>query len=126
MKRLEAMQGPYGLMRFDKLDHGALFAMAGAPRLSVRYSVGNPLIAWSMTRIDMRAALHAPLTVLVYGLNEAQTRIEYDLPSAALAQFGCDAIHDVALDLDGKLNGVIESAARFSAVIAAPIPAHGC
>ncbi|BEU27484.1 DUF302 domain-containing protein [Paraburkholderia sp. 22B1P] len=109
--QIEAMQGPHGLMLFDKLDHGVLFAMAGGSRVAYRYHVGNPLVAWRMTSIDMRAALYAPLTVLIYGLEKTRTRVEYDLPSAVLGQFGNDDIRAIGLELDGKLAAVIEAAA---------------
>jgi hypothetical protein len=77
--------------------------------------VGNPLIAWRMTRIDVRAALYAPLTVLIDGADDARTRIEYDLPSTVLGQFGNGDVRSVGLELEDKLNAAIEAAAQFAA-----------
>ncbi|AYZ98784.1 DUF302 domain-containing protein [Burkholderia dolosa] len=114
-RQIEVMQGPHGLMLFDKLDHGVLFAMSGRPRVAYRYHVGNPLIAWRMTRIDVRAALYAPLTVLIDGADDARTRIEYDLPSTVLGQFGNGDVRSVGLELDDKLNAAIEAAAQCAA-----------
>ncbi|WP_175831385.1 DUF302 domain-containing protein [Burkholderia cepacia] len=111
-RQLETTQGPHGLMLFDKLDHGVLFAMAGEERVAFRYHVGNPLVAWRMTRIDMRAALYAPLTVLIEGASKGQTRVEYDLPSSVLGQFGIDSIRAIAFELDDRLDAVINGAAK--------------
>ncbi|MEN7531636.1 DUF302 domain-containing protein [Cupriavidus sp. DL-D2] len=107
--------GPHGLMLFDKLDHGVLFALGGEPRFSVRYHIGNPLVAWRMTRHDMRAALYAPLTLLVFGNGEHLTQVEYDLPSSLFGQFG-DAVGTVGKSLDERLRTI------FSALVGQEAP----
>src|SRR5262249_1486632 len=64
--RIEAMAGPSGFMLFGTSDHGSLLRLAGQKRKAVQYVVGNPLFALRMTRHDIRAALYAPLRVLLY------------------------------------------------------------
>lgn len=109
-QRIARMEGEQGLMIFGKLDHGALFALIGQTRRALRYHVGNPLIAFSMTRFDVRAALYAPLTILLYELDEVTTRAEYDRPSTLFGQFDNEAVTAVARGLDTKLAHVLETA----------------
>lgn len=104
------MEGEQGLMIFGKLDHGALFALMGQSKRALRYHVGNPLIAFTMTRFDVRAALYAPLTLLLYELDEVTTRAEYDRPSTLFGQFHNEAVTTVARELDTKLAHVLEKA----------------
>src|SRR5271156_1624499 len=64
-QRLKAAEGEEGLMLFGIQDHGALLNIYGKPRKAKQFVVGNPLVAATMTRHDIRAALYAPLRVLV-------------------------------------------------------------
>jgi uncharacterized protein (DUF302 family) len=109
--RIEAMAGEQGLMLFGTQNHGALFALRGETRKAKRYHVGNPLIAIQMTRHDIRAALYAPLTVLVYETGPTTARVEFDRPSSLFGQFGDRAVTEVAVRLDAKLNALIDKAA---------------
>jgi hypothetical protein len=108
---LEGMQGEQGLMLFGKQDHGALFALQGAPRKAYRYHIGNPLIAFSMTRHEIRAGLYAPLSVFVREIGPTTLGIDFDLPSSLFGQFGVADVTAVGWQLDAKLKRLIESAA---------------
>ena len=66
MTGLEGMVGPSGYMLFGTNDHGALLRLADQKRKAVQYIVGNPLFALRMTQHDIRAALYAPLRLLLY------------------------------------------------------------
>ena len=101
--QLKAMEGEQGLMLFNIEDHGQALAVVGAPRKARQYVLGNPLIAMSMTRLDLRAALYAPLHVLVYEAPDQAVYIEYDLPSSLFGQFGNAAVTEVAQELDEKV-----------------------
>jgi hypothetical protein len=109
--RIGAMAGDQGLMLFGTQDHGGLFALRGEARNAKRYHVGNPLIAFQMTQHDIRAALYAPLTMLVYETGPGAIRVEFDRPSSLFGQFGNRTVTDVAVGLDAKLNALIERAA---------------
>jgi hypothetical protein len=111
-RRIEAMEGEQGLMLFGIQNHGGLFALRGERRKAKRYHIGNPLIAFQMTQHDIRAALYAPLTVLVYETAPAAIRVEFDRPSSLFGQFGNQAVTEVAAGLDVKLNALIEKASR--------------
>jgi uncharacterized protein (DUF302 family) len=110
-QRIEAMEGEQGLMLFAAQNHGGLFALRGEARKAMRYHIGNPLIALQMTEHDIRAALYAPLSVLVYETGPASLRVEFDRPSSLFGQFGDRAVTDVAVGLDAKLNALVEKAA---------------
>ncbi|GLQ52024.1 DUF302 domain-containing protein [Dyella flava] len=109
---IEGMQGEQGLMIFGMQDHGRLPTLHGQPQKAFRYHIGNPLVAFSMTRHDIRAALYAPLTVLVYAIDAQTTRVEFDLPSSLFGQFGHPEVTEVGLQLDKKLTTLIEKAAE--------------
>jgi len=116
LARLQVAQGKYGLMLFGEgLDHGALFPLIESPaRKSIRYHIGNPLIAIKMERKNMGVALYAPLTVLVYELSPGVVRVEYDLPSSMFGQFNDAEIDQVAAALNTKLYVVLLAAAGVS------------
>jgi uncharacterized protein (DUF302 family) len=109
---IKKMEGEQGLMIFAKFDHGFLLTQLGTPRKALRYLIGNPLVALSMTRHDVRAGLYAPLNVLVYDIDAQTTRVEFDLPSTLFGQFGQTEVTQVALQLDNKLTTLIEKAAK--------------
>jgi uncharacterized protein (DUF302 family) len=105
--KIEAMAGPSGFMLFATHNHGALLRLAGQQRKAVQYILGNPLFAFQMTRHDIRAALYAPLRVLLYQDEEGKTYVEYDKPSSLFGQFGNVEIDAVAAMLDRKLEALV-------------------
>jgi uncharacterized protein (DUF302 family) len=102
-KRLKASAGEEGLMLFNVQEHGKLLNIIGSPRKAKQYVLGNPLIAVTMTRHDIRAGLYAPLTVFVYEADDRSTRIEFDQPSSLFGQFNNPEVTTVARSLDAKL-----------------------
>jgi uncharacterized protein (DUF302 family) len=108
--KIEAMVGPSGFMLFRTSDHGALFRLVGQNRKALQYLVGNPLFAIQMTQHDIRAALYAPLRVLVYENELGKTCVEYDKPSSLFGQFGNAKVTDVATMLDRKLERLVAKA----------------
>ena len=94
-------------MLFNVQDHGRLLGIYGTPKKAKQYVLGNPLIAATMTRHDMRAGLYAPLRLIVYEADDRSTRIEYDQPSSLFGQFNNPEITAVARSLDGKLASLI-------------------
>jgi uncharacterized protein (DUF302 family) len=113
--RLKSMEGAQGLMIFAVYEHGKLLNIYGMHRKAKVYVVGNPLIAATMTRHNLSAALYAPLRVLVREADSGATRVEYDLPSSLFGQFHDREIDAVAHSLDSKLRTVLESAAVSAA-----------
>jgi len=109
-KYIASLEGYQGLMIFGITDHGSLFQLIGKQRNARQYLVGNPLLAFSMTQLDIRTALYAPLKVLVYTDDRGQTVVEYDRPSDQFGQFDKEAVTKVALGLDEKLSKIIAKA----------------
>ena len=113
-QRLKAAEGAQELMIFLVFDHGAALNMVGARRNAKQYLIGNPLTAIQMSQHDIRAALYAPLRVLVYEQKAGQTIVEYDQPSSLFGQFGEKNVTDVALALDTKLERALAQAAELA------------
>jgi uncharacterized protein (DUF302 family) len=113
-QRIKVAEGAQELMIFSVFDHGAALNMVGARRNAKQYLIGNPLTAIQMSRHDIRAALYAPLRVLVYEQKAGQTIVEYDEPSSLFGQFGRGEVTHVALTLDTKLEQVIAQAAELA------------
>jgi uncharacterized protein (DUF302 family) len=110
--RLEGMAGPSGFMLFGKQHHGALLRLAHQERKAVQYIVGNPLYALRMTQHDIRAALYAPLRMLLYEDEEGKSCVEYDRPSSLFGQFGNASVTEVGTMLDQKLEQLVAEAIR--------------
>jgi uncharacterized protein (DUF302 family) len=113
-KVIGAQAGPSGFMIFATYDHGALLNIKGAPQKAKQYVVGNPLIAARMTEHDIRAALYAPLRILVYEDTDSKLHVEYDLPSTLFGQFHNPQVDAVAKELDEKLASVLQAASNQS------------
>ena len=103
---LKSLEGNTGLILFNIQNHGALLNIYGKPQKAKQYVIGNPLIAIQMTNHDVRAALYAPLRMIVYE-DEKKAFVEYDLPSSLFGQFGNNEVLQIAMILDAKLFHVV-------------------
>jgi uncharacterized protein (DUF302 family) len=112
-RQLQSMEGEEYLMIFQILDHGGLFKLIGQPRKAKRYTIGNPRIAFQMTRHDIRAGLYVPFNILVVEQANDTVRVEYDLPSSVLNQFGNAQVSEVARQLDGKVERLLAKASQI-------------
>jgi uncharacterized protein (DUF302 family) len=108
--KIEALVGPSGFMLFRTSDHGELLRLAGQKKKAIQYVVGNPLFAMQMTQHDLRAALYAPLRVLLYENDQGKTCVEYDKASSLFGQFGNAKVTDVAAMLDRKMEQLVTKA----------------
>jgi uncharacterized protein (DUF302 family) len=61
----EKYVGESGFMLFDEIDHGGWLPKFGINRRTVRWILGNPLIAITMIRSDITAGLFVPVELLV-------------------------------------------------------------
>jgi uncharacterized protein (DUF302 family) len=113
-ERIKAAEGAQALMIFSVFDHGAALNMVNARQNAKQYLIGNPLTAIQMTERDIRAALYAPLRVLVYGQGKERTVVEYDQPSSLFGQFGQEDVTQVGRTLDDKLERALVQAAERS------------
>ncbi len=111
-KVIASQAGPFGLMAFAKLPMGALFVLESRKMRAHQYLIGNPLIALSMMRYNIRAGLYAPLRVLVHADAAGNAIVEYDQPSALFGSIGDARIDEVGVDLDNKMAMMLEAAHR--------------
>jgi uncharacterized protein (DUF302 family) len=107
-QQLQKMEGAENLMIFQILDHGGLFKLIGQSRKAKRYTIGSPRIALQMTRHEIRAGLYVPFNMLVVDQADNTVRVEYDRPSSLLNQFANAQVSAVAVQLDGKIERLIE------------------
>ena len=113
-QRIKAAEGAQNLMIFSVFDHGAALNMVGGAKKAKQYLIGNPLTAISMTQHDIRAALYAPLRVLVYEQAPGRTIVEYDQPSSQFGQFERVEVSQVGWRLDEELERLLIRAAELS------------
>jgi uncharacterized protein (DUF302 family) len=106
-QHLNKVAGNIGLMIFGQQEHGKLLNIYGKPRKAIQYLIGNPLTAAEMTQYDIRAALYAPLRIIVYEADDQILYAEYDLPSTLFGQFGNEKILAVSKRLDKSILEVI-------------------
>src|SRR5580658_8257835 len=110
-RMLQAMEGEQNLMIFWRLNHGGLFSLIGQSCNAMRFTIGNPRIALQMTRYDVRAALYVPFNILVIENDGGSVRVEYDLPSSQLEQFGNPDVLHIATQLDQRIKGLLAATA---------------
>ena len=111
IEALKLMEGEQGFMIINIFDHGEDLLMVGQRRKAKQYLIGNPLVAIQITRYEIRAALYAPLRVIVFESEPSRTVVEFDQPSTLFGQFGRDEVTAGAVESDGKLERVIAKAA---------------
>ncbi|MDE1918920.1 MAG: DUF302 domain-containing protein [Sphingomonadales bacterium] len=107
----ERFVGPSGFMRFAQIDHGNWLPVFGIHRRSLRWVLGNPLIAMTMIRHDITAGLFAPVEILI---TEAQdgtgTSVTYVRPSSQMVIESNPPLLAAAVVLDVKLDQLITQA----------------
>ena len=68
------------------------------------YTIGNPLIAWTMLEHDVAAGLNVPLRLMIYEEPATRTtRLSYDLPSSLMSGLKNKKVTVAAKKLDAKL-----------------------
>jgi uncharacterized protein (DUF302 family) len=101
-----------GLMQFMQLDHGAVLRKESGsdkPKI-IRFIIGNPLIMKEMAKHVPDAGSYAPVTVLVDERPDG-VHISYDRMASLLAPYRNSEAHEVARDLDEKVEALLYEAA---------------
>jgi hypothetical protein len=109
---LQKVIGAGGLMLFATFDQGAVIdkGIEHGARGVVRLLIGNPLIMASMARLVPDAGSYAPVTVLVDERVDG-VHLSYDRMASFLAPYGNSEAMSIALELDGKIERLLEQAA---------------
>ena len=101
-----------GLMLFMQLDQGGILRKEtgrDTPRI-VRLLIGNPLIMKEMAKHVPDAGSYAPVTVLVDERADG-VHLSYDRMASFLAPYANAAALEVARELDGKVEKILQQAA---------------
>ena len=103
--------GGSGFMLFAEIDHGTWLTVFGIRQRSVRWVLGNPLIAVTMIRHDITAGLFAPIEVLITEHESGGgTNIVYIRPSSLMLTEENEPLRQAAEILDTKLAALVTSA----------------
>jgi len=103
---------PAGLMLFMQLDHGAVVRKEtgrDTPRI-IRFIIGNTLIMKEMAKHVPDAGSYATVAVLVDERDDG-VHLSYDTMASLLAPYANAAALEVARDLDGKVERILQQAA---------------
>lgn len=112
-KLVQRAVGSSNLMEFARFDEGDFLRKerGGEGRKALRFLVGNPLIMKEMVKTVPEAASYAPVTILVDERADG-VHLSYDSMESFLAPYRSEVALAVARDLDAKIEGLIEMAAR--------------
>ena len=104
----ERFVGESGFMLFAELDHGAWLPKFGIHQRTVRWILGNPLIAITMIRHDITAGLFAPVELLVTEAEDGQgTTLTYVRPSSLMVIADNPPLLAAATALDQKYDWLV-------------------
>jgi uncharacterized protein (DUF302 family) len=103
--------GPSGFTLFSTFDHGAWLRIAGINRKVLRVILGNPLIAITMIRHDVTAALFAPVELLLLDEPGGRSSITYVRPSSLMVVEENAPLLAAAEGLDAKLEALVAKVA---------------
>jgi uncharacterized protein (DUF302 family) len=107
----ERFVGESGFMLFNEIDHGGWLPQFGINRRTIRWILGNPLIAITMIRHDITAGLFAPVEILVTEDEGGKgTTVTYVRPSSLMVIAENPPLRRAADDLDVKLDALINKA----------------
>lgn len=112
----EVVRGAVGtsdLMEFVRFDAGEVLRKerGGRGPKMLRLVVGNPLVMKEMAKTVPDAASYAPVTILVDERPDG-AHLSYDSMASLIAPYGSRAALAVAGELDAKIEGLLEAAAR--------------
>ena len=102
-QKVQSHVGPSGFMLFTLFDHGAWISKAGIDRKVLRDIIGNPMIAVTMLRHDVRAGLFAPVELLLVDEGDCCSSLTYVKPSSLMVVEHNPELLSAAEELDAKL-----------------------
>lgn len=112
----ERFVGESGFMLFAQIDHGAWLPLFDIHRRTMRWILGNPLIAVTMIRHDITAGLFAPVEILITeGEGGQGTTLTYVRPSSQMVIENNAPLLAAAIALDVKLDRLIARAVATAA-----------
>jgi uncharacterized protein (DUF302 family) len=107
-RHMHTHESASGFMRFLMLDHGAWLQLYGITEKCRAYTLGNPLIAVTMLKHDIRVGLNVPVRLMIYETKAGEVRLGYDQPSSLMSQLRNPDVTAAAEKLDAKLATLVE------------------
>ena len=109
--------GTSGFMLFAEIDHGSWVSIYGVNRRTIRFVLGNPLIAITMMRENITTGLFVPVELLLTETADGQgCTIDYVLQSSLIASNDENTrLSAAALVLDRKLATLIATTTGMDA-----------
>jgi uncharacterized protein (DUF302 family) len=104
----QRLVGPSGFIIFAEFDHSPWIRTYALNRRVLRIILGNPLIAITMLREDISAALFAPVELLLTD-NGSGATIQYVQPSSLIVINDNPPLLKAAHALDEKLSALIST-----------------
>jgi uncharacterized protein (DUF302 family) len=105
---LKDLMGLSGFGRAFSMDHGRWLSFYGTPAKAKKYVYGNPVVAETIVRHDIRAGLQVPLSLLIYEDADGHGCVTYDLPSSVMGFIDNPELRQAVAALDAKLTSFIE------------------
>lgn len=114
---MTALFGPAGFARVFSLDHGRWLNFYGGKTVAKakKYVYGNPIVAETMLRHDLRAGLQVPLSIMIREDVDGHARVSYDLPSSVMGFVDNPDLAKAASALDAKVIAFVEELTGASA-----------
>jgi hypothetical protein len=119
---ISSVVGPHDFILFQKYDWHPLLSFPSENSTGLkacRIIFGNPLVAQTMVREDVKAGLFAPVSVLVEEIEDGEgVSMMWDLPSSLINWAGTvkgekgEALEKASRVLDGKMRRFIEDLGR--------------
>ncbi|SEN11501.1 protein of unknown function DUF302 [Luteibacter sp. UNCMF331Sha3.1] len=107
---VDKVAGDIGLMRFHKVDQGAITSLSGQSKECALYLVGNPKTANGILDIDIRAALYVPFRVAILApVAGGEAVLVYDQPSSSLATLDHPRLHAIGEGLDSRMSKLVQA-----------------
>jgi uncharacterized protein (DUF302 family) len=113
--KVQSFESKSGFMRFQTADHAGWLRHFGMKAKAQTYTLGNPLIAWTMLKYDLGAGLNVPIHLMIYEYSAKQVRLVYDLPSSLMSRLGNEELMVSARKLDEKLRLLAERSTAAAA-----------
>jgi uncharacterized protein (DUF302 family) len=109
---LESQVSKGGMRVVARVNQGRMLSMAGMSLNAALFLIGNPDIGKQLFEQNHAVGLYVPLRVAVYVETDGKTYLQYEKPSASLAQFNNERLSTIAQTLDQKIADIVNNAAR--------------
>jgi uncharacterized protein (DUF302 family) len=109
---VESQVSKHGMRVVSQVNQSRMLFMAGMRLDATLFLIGNPSIGRQLFEQNHAVGLYVPLRVSVYVETDGKTYVQYEKPSATLAQFNNQKLTALAQTLDRTLSEIVTAAAR--------------